>query len=585
MKLVGKGHRARDLVELAIGWAILVLVLFIVSFFTLRLDLTTEGRFTLTEPTKELFRGSDDVVFVRVYLEGELPADLGRLRQSTKELLDEIRAYAPDKLDYVFVDPSEDGDEKARAQIYDDLQQQGLQYTSLRIREKDGASEKIVFPGALVTYQGRTLPLQLLKTQLRTPDAEMVNRSVNNLEYEFANTVRQLTRKERPRVAFLEGHGELDELQVKDISTLLSEQYDLSRVRIDGQLAALSERQEGMRYRSNRYDALIVAKPDSAFSDKDRFVIDQFIMNGGRVLWLLDAMNAHLDSLREKQFSIATPLELGLEDLLFAYGVRINNDLVLDRSCAPIEIYTQPYGNQRKLERFNWYFEPVLVSDGSHPIVTNLDPIHTRFVSTMDTIGTDSVTKTILLTTSPYIRVMRNPVRIGLGIVELDLSMDPKGTPAPLAILLEGKFRSAFTDRISPRFAEEDEIGYRERGRRSAQIVISDGDVIANRTDREKGMYYMLGYDRYAGTKIYGNRELIANAMNYLLDDQSLISVRSRHIALRKSDPERIVQERTRWQVVGLSVPAGASILLGLLFHFWRKGRYSKRVTKNRQGP
>lgn len=572
-----RSNRSGDLAELAIGIGIVLLVIFIGSFFRLRGDLTSEKRYTLTDATRELAEGLEDVVYVKVYLAGELPADLQQLAQSTRDLLDEMRAYQPDKIQYSFVDPSESPDAKTRNEIYDQLQQQGLTYSSIRIREKGTFKEQIVFPGALITYQDKVVPVQLLKTQLRTPDADIVNRSINNLEYELASGIRQATTKAKRRIAFIEGHGELEEIAVKDIATALEASYDVARIRIDERIDALSHKTDGMATRTNEFDALIIAQPDSAFSQRDRYVIDQFIMNGGKVLWLIDEMNAHLDSLRKNQFSLAVPYDLGIEEMLFAYGVRINKDLVLDQSCAPIEIYTQPYGNQRKLERFPWYFEPVLIPQSTHPIVSNIDPVHTRFVSTLDTIGVDSVKKTILLTSSPMSFSQRNPVRISLNIVEMDQGFDKRSTPyLPVAVLLEGKFTSAFKDRLPPEFAQDKTVAFRENGRPSAQLVISDGDVIANRVDASKGMYYMLGYDRYANAKIYGNRELILNAMNYLLDDHALISIRSRAITLRQLDPGRIVEDRAFWQVFNIGLPLFISLLAGVLYSVYRRRQSTK---------
>jgi ABC-2 type transport system permease protein len=263
--------------------------------------------------------------------------------------------------------------------------------------------------------------------------------------------------------------------------------------------------------------------------------------------------------------------------MLFHYGARVNKDLIVDQSCAPIEIYTQPYGNQRKLERFPWYFEPVLIPESNHPIVTNIDPVHTRFVSSIDTIASDSIRKTILLTSSPYSRMMRNPVRVSLNIVEMDMGFERNSTPyMPVAVLLEGPFTSAFTDRLPAEFTQDPTVAYRERGVRSAQIVVSDGDVIANRIDASKGMYYMLGFDRYANAKIYGNREFLINAMNYLLDDKSLISIRSRTITLRQLDPKRIVDERAGWQVFNTALPIALSILAGLGYHLYRRRRSNR---------
>lgn len=572
-----RSARMGDLFELAIGIGIVLLLIFLGSFLRLRMDLTAEKRFTLRPATETLMQDLTDVVYVRVYLSGELPADLEKLSQATRDLLDEMRVFSPGKLEYTFIDPSASEDPKTRNEVYDQLQTLGLTYSSIRLREKGAFTERIVFPGALVSFRDKTIPVQLLKTQLRTPDADIVNRSINNLEYEFASAFRQVVATRKQKVAFLDGHGELEPMFLQDITQALEEQYTVSRIRIDDKLDALSRRVEGVKYRVNDYDALIVAKPDSAFSQRDRYVIDQFVMNGGKVLWLLDAMNANLDSLRRNQFSIATPMATDLDDMLFQYGVRINKDLVVDQSCAPIEIYTQPYGNQRKLERFPWYFEPVVIPQSTHPIVTNIDPVHLRFTSSIDTIATDSVRKTILLTSSPSSRMMRNPVRVSLNIVEMDMGFERNSTPyMPLAVLLEGSFTSAFTDRLPTDFTSDPTVAYREKGKRTAQIVVADGDVIANRVDPTKGMFYMLGFDRYANAKIYGNREFITNAMNYLLDDQSLISIRSREITLRQLDPDRIVQERSGWQVFNTVGPILLSLLLGLFYYWFRRYRSNR---------
>ena len=563
--------------DLVLGVAIVLLVLFIGSFLTLRLDLTSEKRYTLTPATKQLVQELDEAVFLKVYLDGDLPADLERLSRATQELLDEMRIQANDKLEYSFIDPNASPDDKTRREVYASLEEQGLTYTSIRVRDAGSFSERIVFPGALMSYKGKTIPVQLLKTQFRAPDADIVNRSINNLEFEISSAIRQITAPKRARIAFVEGHGELDDMQVMDVVKSLQEHYDVKRVQLDEQINSLSDKLEGGAYRTNKFDALVIAKPDTAYSDKDLFIVDQFIMNGGKVLWLLDKVNANLDSLRTQQFSMAVPLTLGIEDILFSYGVRINNDLLLDASCAPIEIYTTPYGNQRKLERFPFYFEPVLEPRSGHPIVHNIDPVHTRFVSSLDTIATDSIRKTILLSTSAYTRQRRTPVRVDLDVVELDLSREKSSTPhLPVAVLLEGSFRSAFADRLLIKREDLKAMGYREKGRRSAQLVVSDGDVIANRVDRSKGMYYMLGYDRYANAKIYGNKEFVINALNYLLDDNSLISIRSRAITLRKLDPERIANDRTYWQFLNVGLPVLLALLGGGLFVLLRRKRFVK---------
>ena len=570
-----RSPRARDLMNLLIGIACVLLVLFISSFVRLRADLTSEKRYTLTPATIQLMDSLKDVVYLKVYLSGELPADLRELSNATRELLDEMRVHNPDLLQYTFEDPSASPDAKTRNAIYEDLQKQGLQYTSIRTQDKGAVGERIVWPCALLTYHGKTEPLQLLKTQFRTPDADMVNRSINNLEFEVASAIRQITSEFRPRVAFLEGQGELSELQTKDLSTALSEQYEVSRVRINGRIDALSEKVEGGRYRSNKYEALIIAKPDSAFAPKDAYILDQFVMNGGRVLWAVDAMNAHLDSLRTRQYSNATPLDLGIDQLLFAYGVRLNKDLLLDQQCAPIQFYGTPYGNQPKLETRPFPFEPIVIPRSAHPIVNNIDPVHLKFVGSIDTIALDSARSTILLTSSPYTRALRSPVRVSLAVVDLDLHLDKSNTPdRPVAVLTEGAFHSAFADRLVMSDSAKKAMGDRTTSRPTASVVISDGDALANLVD-SKGNYYMLGFDRYAGAKVYGNREFVINAMNYLLNDKSLISLRSRTITLRQLDAERTTRQRTTLQLINVALPIAISLLGGLLFFVLRRRRYA----------
>lgn len=574
-----KGKKARDIIELLISIAVVIVIGIIAQFISLRADLTTEKRYTLTDATKEMVGNLEDGIYVKVYLEGDLPAELLRLRNATRELLEELKAHSPAAIDYEFIDPSASPDVETREEIYAQLEKEGLRYSSMQTMDGGTAKEHIFFPGAIITYRNKTAPVQLLKTRMRIPDANMVNRSINNLEYEFSLAMRQLMRKEKASIAFLQGHGEAGELQLADITAALEEQYLVEAVEINGQLNALSFKPEQSRYRLNRYDMLIVADPDSAFSEKDQLILDQFIMNGGKVIWCVDAMNPRLDSLRTNQKSIATPLRTGLDRMLFTYGVRLNKNIVLDRSCAFIEIFTTPFGNQRKLERKPWYFEPVIIPRSKHPIATNIDPIHTKFISSMDLIDVDSVRRTVLLSTSPFSRVRNNPVDISLNVVDLEEAYWNNPEPnMPVAVLLEGKFTSAFADRFKP-FNEQvvkTEMGFRSSSRTNSMLVISDGDLIQNRVDPQRGNYYMLGYDRYARQKIYGNREFLINAVDYLLDDKSLISVRSRNIVLRKLNEKRIVDEEQKWKVLNMALPIVIVLLFGGAMWTYRKRRFSK---------
>lgn len=566
----------RDIVQLLLSLFIVGVLVAISTVYFFRIDLTTEKRHTLADSTVEFLEELDEIIYVKVYLKGEYPAMFQKLERATREKLHEMRAYSGGNLEFEFINPADIADDRTRNENYQKLVEQGLNYTTLQIREKDGVSEKIIFPSAIVTHRGESLPLQLLKSQERMPDAEMINNSVNNLEYELMNVFYQLRAAEQPKVAMLQGHGELDEMETGDLAKALSDFYDVSYVEIDEKIDALTRRVAETNYRENIYDALIIAKPTEAVSDKDKYIIDQFVMHGGKVVWLLDAMHASMDSLQGRDLTMGLSMDTNLDDQLFRYGVRINKNLLIDRNCAPIGIMTGPMGNQQQMEYFPWYFKPLIVSESSHPIVSNIDPIAMEFVSSIDTLPRKGIRKNILLTTSQHTRIFRSPVRISLNIVRIDPDFGNNNSPnQPVGVLLEGTFESAFKNRISPLLVKDDEFGFKEESKPTRMLVVSDGDVAKNRVNRSRGQVYPLGYDRYAGRKLYGNREFLVNALNYMLGDDSLIKIRSRNVRLRQLDAERVSSERPLWQAVNIVVPVLLILIIGALQYFIRRKKYS----------
>ncbi|MFN7015309.1 MAG: gliding motility-associated ABC transporter substrate-binding protein GldG, partial [Bacteroidia bacterium] len=359
--MVKKGNNKRsDLLNLLLGLIILVLINVISGYAFKRFDLTTEKRFTLSDATVDMLKNLDDVVFVRVYLEGDFPAGFKRLRNATKEMLDEFRAIAGDNIQYEFIDPSASPDEKERNALYAQLTKQGIQYTNLEYREGESKSEKIIFPGAIVAYKERVAPVQILKSQIGVAPDVMLNNSVQQLEYEFANTIRKLSSEKVNTVAFIEGHGELDSLHTADIMQSLAEYYNVTRIKLNEQLKSLQN-----------IDAIVIAKPDSAFSEKDKFIIDQFIMRGGKALWMIDRTDANMDSLNKSPNYMALTKDLNLDDMLFNYGVRINTNLVQDIQAVPIPIVIGYIGNQPQQKFFPWFYFPLIMPYMKHPIVNN----------------------------------------------------------------------------------------------------------------------------------------------------------------------------------------------------------------------
>ena len=570
-------NKFRDIVQLLAGIVAFLLLAYISTFYFFRLDLTSEKRHSLTDSSKELVSELNDIVYVKVYLKGDYPADYQRLQQAVKEKLDEMRAYSEDNLQYEFIDPAEAADEQTQNEFYQDLVKQGLEYMALQIREKDGVREQIIFPGAIVSYKDKSVPVQLLRTADNVSTEVQVNRAINNLEYEFANAIQQVTEQESKRIAFIHGHGELTEMETRDLENELIKRYDVAHVTLGQRLDALSKQIGQLNKRENKFDAIIIAKPDSAFPEQDKYLIDQFIMKGGHVLWLIDPMNAHMDSLRSRTTTMATPKQLNLEDMLFNYGVRLNHDLLLDRNCAPIGLMTGSPQNQ-KMELFPWFFYPVITPKQPHPIVHNVEPIITRFVSSIDTVGEGKIKKDILLTTSDYTRVYKSPVRISLNMVQIDPRFgESRAGNVPMAVLLEGEFNSVYANRLAPKFLKQEEFDFTEKGKPAKMLVVADGDVVRNEVDREAGRFRPLGYDKYAKNTVYGNKEFLLNTLNYLLGDASIIDVRSRNVTLRKLDAERIMKERTFWQVLNIGGPVVLVVLLGIGVVFLRRRRFATK--------
>jgi ABC-2 type transport system permease protein len=570
--------RKRDWITIVLVFGILVMINIIASLSFKRFDLTSEKRYTLTKETYNLLDEIDDLILIKVYLEGEFPSEITKLKNATKEFLDEIRANAKGKIEYEFIDPAEASDIKTNKEFWDQLVKKGLKSTTITIAHKTGRQEKIIFPGAILTYRGKEIPLQILKSQHRAPSGQMIAESINNLEYEFALTIRQLLLEKRPKVAFIEGHGELSELETTDLMVSLQEFYDVARIKIDNKLNTLLNYETGKLDPVNpvRYDAIVIARPTKTFPEMEKFILDQYVMNGGKVLWMTNGAEADMDSLRGRETFLATRRSVNLEDQLFTYGVRINNDLILDRNCGKIDIITGTYGNQPKYERFDWFYHPVVSVTGKHPVASNVDPVLTEFPSTIDLVGGNHIKKTVLLASSDYSRILKAPARVSVNIINLDPNF--KGSRVsnlPIAVLLEGEFESVFTNRLAPQLANNETIDFKEKAKaQNKMVVISDGNVARNPIDEAKGLYFPLGFDKYSRTIPYGNKEFLMNVINYLLGDSELIPSRSRGIRLRPLDKERAIYERTKWQTINIALPIIIITAIGFILAWYRKKRY-----------
>lgn len=557
-----KSPKGQAIMQLILLLGIIVLTNIVSSFVFTRIDLTDDNRFTLSDNSKKLVSQLKDVVYIRVYLEGDFSPGFSRLQQSTREILDELSIYSNGNLQFEFIDPSANPDEKERNKFYAQLYQKGIQPTTVEERTNEGVKRTYIFPGALVSYANVEMSITLLKNQNGFPPELILNNSIQNLEYEICNVIRKVTDPMRPTIAFLEGHGELDTTNVNDIATALKTSYELKRVRIDGRLNALKD-----------YQAVVIAKPDSAFNEKDKFVIDQYVMHGGKLIFLLDPIQASMDSLERRGEILAPARDLKLDDMLFRYGARVNYDLLQDLLSSLIPVVTGMVGSQPKQQLLPWYFFPLMNPTSKHPIVNNLNSIKGQFVSSIDPIDAVGIKHTVLLTTSQYSRILPAPVRVSLGIMQF--KPDPKMFPqkdVPVAVLMEGSFTSLYKNRIPPTIAENKEIDFVDTSVQTKVIVISDGDLIRN--DIVKGAPVALGFDRYTNTT-YGNKSFFLNILDYFCDDSGLMSVRSKEFRLRMIDPAVLEADTALLKWFNVTLPIILLIVFGLIKFYLRLRRYT----------
>jgi ABC-2 type transport system permease protein len=404
----------------------------------------------------------------------------------------------------------------------------------------------------------------------------MLNSSTEDLEYEITNAIRKVTSVRAESVGFIEGHGELSSRQVADMAKSLSEYYRLERVIINGKLNSLVTRADGDSGAVifPKYKAIIIAKPDTAFSEEDKFMIDQYVMYGGRILWLMESVYCNMDSLRYAPSTLAIPKSTKLEDMLFKYGVRVNTDLLQDVRCAAIPGPSGYVGDQLQWALQPWVFFPIVIPTSEHPIVRNLNGIKLEFTSSIDTVGAKQIKKTILLSTSDKTRALRTPTQVSLDV----MVQEPKPEQfnrrnLPVAVLLEGKFESVFKNRLTTGIKSSREIQFREDGKSSKMIVVADGDIMRNHINPD-GTYLPCGFDQYTQQQ-FGNKTFLLNAINYLCDDISLTSIRSRALEIRLLDRKKAEAERTKWQIINVAIPIGLVLLFGFINAHLRKKRYA----------
>ncbi|MBV7531702.1 gliding motility-associated ABC transporter substrate-binding protein GldG [Chitinophaga sp. sic0106] len=537
-----------------------------------RWDLTAEKRYTLSNSTVQLLRGLDSPVEIEVYLKGDYPASFKQLAQATQELLEEFREYGRQNLRFTFVNPGQGLSDTARMKFLGALTEKGIMPYNMKVQgdANDSYQEKLIFPGALVHYKGDTLGVNLLKNQGGQDPMQSMNASESLLEYQFASAISKLQEKEKPLVGYMLGHGESLGAEVYDALTTLQTNYSLDTLTL-----------QGTAYIPKDFDVILFAKPAETFSDADKFKIDQYVMNGGKVIWFIDETNASFDSLQQKPSFLAFDKGLNLEDLLFRYGVRINQDLIQDLQSDAVPMVVGNVGNRPQIIQLPFPLFPLLTPTGAHPIVKNLDLVLSHFVSSMDTVRTEGLKKTILLTSSRSTRAIRVPAEISWEMLKTQPNpREYRQQHLATAVLLEGQFTSLFRNRLDAKAAAEMEVAsgtpYKANtDKANAMIVVSDGDLIANAVSRKEGPLQM-GINEYNPGYAFANKEFMLNCMEFLTGKHGIMESRNKEITLRLLDTEKVKKEKTKWQAICFILPIGMVLIFAMVFLFIRQRKFAE---------
>ncbi|MGY5851495.1 gliding motility-associated ABC transporter substrate-binding protein GldG [Salegentibacter sp. F14] len=549
----------RSLIIMVVAIAI---VNWLASAFFTRWDLTEDNRYTLSPAALNIIDDVEEPVIIDVFLEGQFPAEFRRLKNETRQMLEEFAAYNH-HIKFNFIDPlEEEGDAEA---IATEFYEMGMTPARISVQENGKSSEALIFPWAMANYGEQSVKIPLLKNQLGASDQELVNNSVQQLEYAFADGLSKLIYPREKKIAVMRGNAELPDSRIVDLIRSLQDYYLLAPFTLDSAEVNPEKTLEDLK----NYDLIIEAKPTEAYSENEKYILDQYTMDGGKSIWLTESVAMETDSLMNPAgTALAYPRDLNLGDMFFAYGVRINPVLINDIYSAPI-ILASGSGNNTRFNPYPWFYSPLSASPNDHPIINNIEAVKFEYANQIDTLE-NQVNKTILLSSSPQTKVEGTPKQISLSMVgqEPDLSSYKDGEQ-PLAVLLEGEFTSAYKNRIKP-FKIASDL---ESSKETKMLVIADGDVIKNEVQR--GEPLELGFERYTGNT-YGNKEFLINAVNYMLDDTGLMEIRSKEINIAFLDKEKASAERKKWQVINIAVPLVLLLIFGLAFNFFRKRKYVK---------
>ena len=546
----------------------LAIGLFVLNFASYyiykRFDVTQDKRYTLSETTKKIIDDVDSPLIIDVFLEGNFPADFKKLQTETRQLLEEFSAYNSN-ITFQFVNPIEK--EEERVEVMKKFFEKGLTPINVTVEDKGKQTQEVVFPWALANYGDKGAKVQLLKNLMGASTEKKVESSVQHLEYAFAEAIHKISKEKQRKIAVIKGNGELDDIYIADFLKTIRDNYYIGPITLDSVVSQPNETLKAL----NVYDLAIIAKPREKFTEAEKQVLDQFIMKGGKTLWLVDGTNAEMENLyNESGSTLVSNNDLNLTDMFFKYGFRINPQMIKDEYGTPIKLASGKEGSESQMETYNWKMAPFIYpASKKHPIVKNTDGVKFNFCSPIELLKTNTKT-TILLESSPYSKVIGTPSVVSLEMIAEETS--PKdyanGGLIPVAALLEGSFTSMYNNRVLP-FKD---ATFLNKSVSTKMIVISDGDVIKNQID--KGAPIELGYDKYTG-QFFGNKEFILNSVNYLLDDNGLINIRSKDVTLPVLDKQSVHDNYNQTQMLTVALPIVLLAIFGFIFTYLRKKKYN----------
>ncbi|WP_420551176.1 gliding motility-associated ABC transporter substrate-binding protein GldG [Tenacibaculum aiptasiae] len=540
--------------HIAYAFVGILLVNYLSNFVFKRFDLTQDKRYTISNVSTKLLNKIDKNILINVYLEGDFPAEFKRLQIETRQFLEELKAENSN-VRFRFVNPDN---------IRERLIKKGMLPSQLTVEEDGKLSEAIIFPWAEINYGKKTELVSLLPNSIAKTQEDQLQNAIEKLEYSFANAIHNITKTKRKKIAVLSGNGELDDIYVYSLLSEVGKKYRLAKFTLD----SVENSPQKTLNDLTKYDLAIIAKPTKRFTEKEKFTVDQFITNGGKTLWMIDNNYSDTDSLYNEGRMLAFPRDLNLTDLLFSYQVRVNNKLIQDLYSAKIPLATGNLGNQAQFQHLNWFYHPLVNGNPNHPITKNVSLVRFRFTTQIDTLK-GNIKKTPLLVTSVLTKKIGTPKIVELQSISKEPQQkDYSNGPQLLSVLLEGDFKSAYKSRIKPFNTPL----FKPESSSNKMIVIADGDVGKNQI--LKGKPHDLSLDKWTG-EIFGNKDFLMNAIDYLLDDSGLIQLRNKTVKINLLNKQKAYTEKRFWQFINIGVPLILLALFGFGFNYLRRKRYS----------